>query len=78
MKEKIITKELHRCDICNRRIPSPYKVCDCCGKEVCTYCASILRVTRRKYPDNGYLVKTKQIGRVCVKCIENKLKLKID
>lgn len=79
MIEQIIKSELHCCDLCKRRIQSTsIKTCVVCKKELCCYCRISLTHIRRKYPDDGYLLKQIKIGDVCVDCCKKRLKLKIN
>jgi len=74
MIEEVESKERHRCDLCNRRIPSTsIKKCVSCDKEICSYCSVSMYRRYRKYPDNGYLIINEVVGRVCVICLRDKL-----
>jgi hypothetical protein len=79
MIEKIITKELHACDICKRRIPSTSpRLCILCKKEVCQYCRILLIRSKRKHPDSGYYIVHQNKGVLCLNCAKKKLKIKVE
>ena len=75
MKE-LNVKELHKCDLCGRRIPSTsIHNCMLCNKEICQYCRISLTKTYRKYPDNGYITHIKRVGCLCDKCASKKINI---
>ena len=78
MIERVVTKELHACDICKRRVPATSSVfCSICKKEICCYCRIKLIRSKRRYPDSGYNIIQERIGTLCIMCAKKKLKMKI-
>lgn len=81
MIEIVEKQRLVSCDLCGRRLIN-YSIksntCIKCNKDICGYCKVILTRRYRKYIDSGYSQIIKQIGVICLNCINRKLKLKLE
>lgn len=81
MKEIIRYQESISCDLCGRRVINHNirsNTCIKCNRDVCGYCKIILTRKYRKYFDSGYSQNVRQIGVICLGCINKKLKLKLE
>ena len=63
-------KSILYCDLCGKRKINKEDKCLICGKDLCPYCRYTLVDYKRKYPNNGYLIKNEKAGVICKRHIK--------